>query len=506
MFCLRHPKSFLITFLDTVQVVNGTNTTMTYYEREKLEQDKREQESTTTEYLIPRKLVFRMQPSLQSNETVPFPIQPELQLYDVLDRWVQNVGTKLAPWRVSASLVAGHGDPEARLEGRLEAPFVNGTANFSDLAITHNGTYFILYNVTYPSTVSFTVKHGPCTIKERKLGFNFTYNATAQVYESLPIMPQPSVTVFDEATGERVDTGWKKRDWFVKGEILPSSNINNVASIYGESIHTIVNGTGHISNFSIDTVGSYQIVWTVYTDPPSSYNHQHVTPSITVKERQIYAHVAQQMGDCNDTVVCGQQPLIEIRSVAPDMIAANVNSKGRRWFVNASLCKPNNNNNPLLGRTRFELSYASSSVQYQDLHFDYVALNQEICFEITVEPASPKHVNITTKTEKFDVVKRLMYLAVNIQPDNANETIIFGQHPHIQVMDLGTQQPAHPLREAWDVTVAIETNPNKGILSGTKTVTVNGTAAVFKDIAITTFGVGYVLKFTSNHGNEVSYL
>ena len=473
---------------------------MTYSERIKLEEEKNDQESAFTEYLIPKKLVLSVEPSSGSNETIPFSVQPELRMYDVLNRWVQNLGTKLAPWRITASLVAGHGDPEARLEGTLDVPFVNGTANFSDLAISHNGSYYILYNVTYPSTVKFTVQHGPYTIKERQLGFNFNYNASAPVYESLPIMPHPIVTVFDEATGETVKTGWKNRDWFVKGELLSSAN--TTGSVYGDAIYTIHNGTGRMYNFSIDTAGSYQILWTVYTSPESSYRHQHRSPLIAVKERQLYARVAQQLGDCNDTVVCGRQPVVEIRSVMPDTVAVNLNSKDRRWFVNASLCQPDNQN-PLLGKTRFEFT-SSSTIQFTDLHLDYVTLNQQLCFDITVEPHSAKHANLTAKSDTFDVVKRLMYLAVNTHPGNANETIIFGQQPVIEVMDLGTRQPAHPLREAWDVTVSIETNPNNGVLSGAKTVSVNGTTAVFKDLAISTFGVGYALKFTSNHGNKVS--
>ena len=181
-----------------------------------------------------------------------------------------------------------------------------------------------------------------------------------------------------------------------------------------------------------------------------------------------------------------------------------MNSKGRRWFVNASSCQPNPQN-PLLGKTRFEFPAMSATVHFTDLHFDYVTLNQQqLCFDISVKPHSVKHENMTAMSDKFHVVKRLMYLAVNTQPGDANETIVFGKQPVIEVMDLGTRQPAHPLREAWDVTVSIATNPNSGVLSGTKTVSVNGTKAAFKDLELSSYGVGYALKFTSNHGDEVS--
>ena len=99
-----------------------------------------------------------------------------------------------------------------------------------------------------------------------------------------------------------------------------------------------------------------------------------------------------------------------------------------------------------------------------------------------------------------------MYLAIHTAPDNANETIIFGQQPVIEVMDLGTGKPASPLRESWDITVSIATNPNSGTLEGTKTVSVVGTQASFTDLKISNYGVGYVLKFVSNHGQEVKIL
>ena len=67
--------------------------------------------------------------------------------------------------------------------GELSVPFINGTANFTDLAISHNGTgYELSYHVTYPKNVTFTLRHGDITIKERDLDFVFESNITT-VYE-----------------------------------------------------------------------------------------------------------------------------------------------------------------------------------------------------------------------------------------------------------------------------------------------------------------------------------
>ena len=60
------------------------------------------------------------------------------------------MGSKLAPWVVTATLVppTSGGDPDARLMGETSVPFIKGYANFTDLAISHNGTgYQIRYQV-----------------------------------------------------------------------------------------------------------------------------------------------------------------------------------------------------------------------------------------------------------------------------------------------------------------------------------------------------------------------
>jgi len=476
--------------------------TMTYYEKQL--QDEKEKENNkqpTIEYYIPKKLVMVVEPSTESNETVPLPTQPQLAMFDVLDRWVQNLGTDLAPWMMTVSLVDGHGDPEARLEGVLTVPFTNGTANFSDLSISHYGSYRLLYNVTYPPTVSFSMVRGPYIIKERHLDYKVTHNLT-RAYESIPTTPQPAIAIYDSALGTIVETGWRNREWIITAELIkpPGSQ----AAIYGSSIAYIHNGKSSFHNLSVDAAGQFQFKFNVTTLPASSYEYEYTTPTFTVKERQFYVNVAQQIGDCNDTVVCGQQPVLEIRSVYPDTLATNINNRGRKWFVNASLCTPSPSN-PLIGTKNLEIP-ESATVQFTDLYMDYVTLNQQICFDVTVEPDSPKHANLSAMSENFNVTKRQMYLAVMTQPDKANDTVIFGQQPVIQVMDMGTGKAADPLREAWDISVTIEDNPNSGALSGSRSIGVVGTKAYFGDLAISAYGVGYVLKFESNYGHTVCTL
>ena len=85
--------------------------------------------------------------------------------------------------------------------GETNVKFVNGTAQFTDLAISHGGTgYELTYHVTYPLNVSFSHTHGGITITERQLDFRFTSNITT-TYDGVDIKGLPSVAVYDKILG-----------------------------------------------------------------------------------------------------------------------------------------------------------------------------------------------------------------------------------------------------------------------------------------------------------------
>ena len=479
--------------------MNVSNGTLTYAQKLLMEEEK--EASGGVEYLIPKKLRLILNPRQESNETIPFTIQPQLQMFDALDRWVKNVGTKLAPWIVTASLVPGKGDPMARLEGNVSVQFINGTANFTNLAISHNGTgYQILYNVTYPSKVSFSVTYGAHIVKEREFGFNFTAIIT-KVYDATPFPSQPSVMVYDTANGEIVNTGWKNRIWYFEAELIPNSNLN--ASFLGTDMKRIVNGSCLFTNLSIDNAGNdYQIKFKVYTVPASSYVGEYITPFFNVTERLLYLHILQDINDCNDTVICGQQPIVQVRSIYPPGLAGNLGVKGRTWYLNVSLCS-GNVTNPLLGTTLVKFPN-SGEVNFTNLYLDYSTnANETLCFKAIVDPFESKFSNFTVTSHAFPVKKRKMFIIISTPPTDANETVVFGQQPVVDVHDMGTGLSAYPLRTLWAITVSLNKTINNGVLSGNKTANVVGTNATFTGLAISSYGVGFVLKFESNYGHVV---
>ena len=479
---------------------NITNSTKTYAELQ--EEKEAEETNQAVEYLIPKKLVLVANPSTESNETVPFPVQPTLQLFDSLDRWVNNVGTRLSPWKVTASLVAGFGDSNARLTGNTTVEFVNGTVNFSNLAISHNGTgYKILYKVTYPTTVSFEVTHGFHVIKERIFGYNFITNFT-EVFDALPFDIQPSVVIYDAADGAIVKTGWKNRTWVLTAELVIANDTG--ANLMGNNQSYIVNGLGNFHNLSIDTNGNgFQIKFTIETIPSSTYKEIYVSEEFNVKDRVFYLYLSRSLDDCNDTVVCGQQPIVQVRSVYPNGLAGNIGKQGRDWYINVTSCDTSSENK-LLGTTYKKIPI-SGEVVFEDLAFDFVSSNESLCFSVDIHPSYPKYDNLKVFAHNIPVSKRKLEIREIVTPDDANETVIFGTQPVVQVYDKGTNLPAYPLRENMTITVSLSVTHNSGVLSGTKVATVHNTSANFTNLKISAYGVGFVLRYDCDGGHTVSH-
>ena len=483
-------------FLISVQVKNATNSTQRYDQTVSVT----DQTATPVEYYIPKKLVGISQPS-GSNETVALPLQPKLRMYDALDRWVKNLGRQTERWRVTATIVAGTGDPNAKLIGNTTVEFINGTANFTNLAVTHSGVgYKLKLNVTYPANLNFVFTSGSFDIKERVLYFSLV-QGPANANETVPFGQQPKIEVRDAANGELVNnTGWKGRKWLFIATLVRNGNTGSILN--GSTTIEFVGAFAHFTNLSIDSAGKgYQLTLKTQTMPSSSYSALYTSQAFDVRERELFLRISQQPGDCNDTVVCGRQPVLEIRSLYPDALAGNLGWKGASWFVNATIYAGGQNS--ALNGTKFFRIPKSGLIRFTDLNFYDVAVGYKILFKIIVTPSNPKFDNMSLVSDSFDVKQRLFYLALKQQPANVNDSIVFGQQPLVEVRDLGTHVAAKPLKRSWNVTVTISNNPNSGTLGGIKAFAVVGEVATFTDLSITGYGVGYTLLFQSNFGHQV---
>nr|XP_047143668.1 fibrocystin-L-like isoform X2 [Hydra vulgaris] len=195
------------------------------------------------DYLIPKTLVIVNNPSSESIETLQFKIQPQFQLNDYANKWVQNVGSQLLPWQITASLVDGFGNPNAQLTGTTTVSFSNGTAVFTDLAITHSGFgYRILYKVTYPAEQSFSFVHPISVLSIDKFPLRLLHGNEIEVFSDDTVQPIENIVI---TTINATNDGTSDITYSIS-----NGNDNNMFSI---------NNNGKISLNKSPTLGFYYL-------------------------------------------------------------------------------------------------------------------------------------------------------------------------------------------------------------------------------------------------------
>lgn len=113
------------------------------------------------------------------------------------------------PWYVTATLRSGTGNPSAQLLGNTTIKFVNGWANFTNLAINYFGTgYIIDFNITSPTEgENMTLASDPVDISARPITA-VTISSTADVYEST--FMSVAMELRDSVTEETIsDIAWR---------------------------------------------------------------------------------------------------------------------------------------------------------------------------------------------------------------------------------------------------------------------------------------------------------
>ena len=161
-------------------------------------------------------------------------------------------------------------------------------------------------------------------------------------------------------------------------------------------------------------------------------------------------------------------------------------------------------NEVIIGLTHFQIPRSGRAV-FSNISFYDVASAYKMKFEVTVTPHSQTYSGMVAISNTFDVNPRQFYLDVATQVSNANQSVIFGTQPVVEVRDLGTGKRATPLKTPWWIAVSLFSNPKSGkaFLNGTFNVSVVKEQAVFTDLLVTLYGQGYVLKFESSYGLSV---
>ena len=158
----------------------------------------------------------------------------------------------------------------------------------------------------------------------------------------------------------------------------------------------------------------------------------------------------------------------------------------------------------LIGQTQFQIP-SSGRAEFSNLSFYDVASGYRMKYNVTVNPYSQAYSGLFAISNTFDVTPRQFYLKVATQVANANQSVVFGIQPVVEVRDWGTGRKATPLKSPWWVAVSLYSNPKLGqsFLNGTFNVSVVNERAVFTDLLVTLYGLGYVLKFESSSGLSV---
>ena len=303
--------------------VTAGNDTLRYDE---VQQQQSQDEGEETIYRIPSTLSILVQPD-EANETVPFGIQPKLWMLDSQGEQVNSVGFgEVGAWVVTATIRPGTGNAKAMIIGNNTAKFSKGWANFTSLSISHNGTYILDFHISKPDTANFQASSEPFMVKERQLYFAFK-TQPGNGTEMAPLTTQPVVEVRDAANGMIVNnTGWKNRTWYAMASLVGRSQL------LGTKMVEFTEGMASFTNLSVDTAGEdYQIAVDTRTEPSSRYQETITSETFHVGDRVLYLTVVRQPGDCNDTVPCGVQPMVEVRDSHTHSVAGNLGWRGRTW-------------------------------------------------------------------------------------------------------------------------------------------------------------------------------
>ena len=242
---------------------------------------------------------------------------------------VNSVGFgEIGAWVVTATIRPGTGDPMASIIGNNTVKFKQGWANFTSLAISHNGTYILDFHISKPDTANFQTSSQLFMVKERDLYFTFKVQPSNGT-EMAPLPVQPTVEVRDAANGMVVNnTGWKNRTWYATASLLGGSG----AQLLGTEMVEFVEGVASFTDLSVDIAGQdYQIAVETRTEPLSRYQESLTSEVFSVADRMLYLAVVRQPADCNDTVACGVQPIVEVRDSHTSAAAGNLGWRGRTW-------------------------------------------------------------------------------------------------------------------------------------------------------------------------------
>lgn len=132
----------------------------------------------------------------------------------------------------------------------------------------------------------------------------------------------------------------------------------------------------------------------------------------------------------NETVLFTSQPKLKLVDIDGTLVTTLGHGSLSNWTVTASIM--NGTGDPLgLLEGNVSVTIEQGWANFTDLSITHNASDYKLLFYVSKPEAS--HFNATSQS--FEVKERILYFTVTMQPDDANETVSFGQQPRIEVRD-----------------------------------------------------------------------
>ncbi|XP_002740339.1 fibrocystin-L-like [Saccoglossus kowalevskii] len=221
-------------------------------------------------YQIPKRLNIYHEIS-GAYEGAIFQQQPVIDALDALGDHVNNLGHSSSPWQLSVSLTPNTGNARAQLLGNTSVVFVNGYANFTNLAITHAGDYILDFVITVPENTTLGVVSISFTVSNRPYSLGVVA-VPDSAYEGELFTPQPIIEIVDTILGETAENiSWKGHTWTSHIELfMPSLYLGNLQGNQTAPVQADTSQTAY-SDLYIDTYGKDYLLEVTVTSSPADY-------------------------------------------------------------------------------------------------------------------------------------------------------------------------------------------------------------------------------------------
>ena len=245
---------------------NGTETLETFSDMQLRLEEEEENETQPIIFTIPTRLSIEGDIGESGEEGRPLDQQPIIVMFDNMGRVIQNLGLDEA-WSVAVVVEQG---PSIAFLSNNTADLINGRAEFSGLQLSYPGNYKLSFVIVFPESANFSVtSEVEVTVYPRELALEIRRQPGGG-NTSLPLYPYPAVELWEEGA-LLSDHDWRNTSWFVRATLQRNGQSHGSWEVQLDS------GYAEFTEIVFPEAGQYSLVFSVFTEPPSS----HIPASVT---------------------------------------------------------------------------------------------------------------------------------------------------------------------------------------------------------------------------------